>query len=97
MGDRRARNRGRGPIASHEQPAADPGLDQPVLGQRPCHGTGGDGTPLTVRVQVRIVTGRRAVAVRAAQGHALRALITALTSGDTEPNDDDHQLGEDEA
>jgi hypothetical protein len=56
----------------------DPSLDTPTDGERPCIGAGRDDQSLTVRAQVRIVTGGQARAVAAAQGNALKALLAAL-------------------
>jgi hypothetical protein len=68
-----------------EEPVDRAGLDQTPPDGRPYTGADGDDRPLTVRVQVRIAVGGHAEAVAAAQGHALRALLTALTGDPPAP------------
>lgn len=55
------------------------GLDGADQSMRPWTVSDRRDRPLTVRVQVRIAVGGHAEAVAAAQGHALWALLAALT------------------
>src|SRR6266536_5335981 len=78
-----------------EDPTDQAGLDRDPPGQRPYTGTDADDPPLTVRAQVRIAVGGHADAVIAAQGHALRGLLAALT-GTSAPDRTQRQDNDDD-
>jgi hypothetical protein len=78
-----------------DRPEHDDGrLDVPAQVERSWSGGGLAGEPLTVRDKVRIVTGRQARTLAAAQGRAVMELLNALAAqtvprGDTDDEEAD--------